>query len=103
MQIVEAQSKRKTECRLLIRVLVFSFLAGGCASAQGLQDFTSDGCSLFLGRQCMFKRTKNKVLAKLMYKGAKGGGHTTFPYGIAGGMDGNMERDMNRSRKKEQQ
>jgi len=51
----------------------------------------------------MFKPTKSKMLEKLMYKGAKGGGHTTFPDGIAVGMDGNMEGDMNRSRKKEQQ
>jgi hypothetical protein len=43
----EAVLMRKTTFGLAAQLLVFVLLTGGCSSAKGPKDFTSDGCSLF--------------------------------------------------------
>jgi hypothetical protein len=38
---------KKTTCGFLVQVLVLTLLLGSCASAKQIQNFSSDGCSLF--------------------------------------------------------
>jgi hypothetical protein len=38
---------KKATYTFVLQLLVIALMLGGCASAQQIQDFTSDGCSLF--------------------------------------------------------
>ncbi len=123
---------RKSLSGSIILIIAISLFTTASASAADLDDFMSDGCSLFPDgdfkerakwcdcclahdisywrggtkddrkradeklRDCVFERTGNKALAKLMYDGVRAGGHPAFPTWYRWGYGWKSERAMPR-------
>ncbi|MDY6905375.1 MAG: hypothetical protein SWH61_11880 [Thermodesulfobacteriota bacterium] len=94
---------------LIAVYITLSIVFSGCGTSRMIKDFTSDGCSLFPDgswceccfehdisywyggtpedrkeadralRQCVKEKTGSGILAWMMYRGVRAGGHPVFP------------------------